>query len=194
MTLADAAGSFYIVYARAALGISAHMLGVYLTARMVASIGSNLFWGRVSDRAGNRRLFRITNTLGLCMPLIALGIGLLGKGMPVAVPWLSWAYALVFATSGAFVAGSNIARTGYLLDVAPPARRSLYLGFTNTLLGMAQFAALASGLIVDWAGFAVLMILSACLYGLALVLSFTMAEPRASMPSAKWKGEPAVTQ
>ena len=178
-TLADAAGSFYIVYAKAVLGIPAQMLGVYLTARTAASIVSNLFWGRISDRMGNRRLLQITNALGLCMPLIALGIGLLGSRTSAAVPLLSWVYALVFVVSGAFVAAAGIARTGYLLDVAPAAQRSLYLGFSNTLLGVIRFGALASGLIVDWAGFSVLMALSAGFYGLAFVLALVMPEPRA---------------
>jgi MFS family permease len=178
--LADSAGAFYIVYARAALGISAQMVGVYLTARTATSIVSNLLWGRISDRGGNRRLLQITNALGLCMPLVALGIGWLGGGTPAAVPWLSWAYALVFMVSGAYVAGGGIARTGYLLDVTPPAQRPLYLGFSNTLLGVVRFAAMASGLLVDWAGFAALMVVSASFYGAALLLSFAMVEPRAS--------------
>jgi MFS family permease len=152
-----------------------------LTARTAAAIGSNLLWGRISDRTGNRRLLQITGALGLGMPLIALGIGRLGGG--AAAPWLSWAYALVFVFSGAYMAGAMIARTGYMLDVTPPAQRSLYMGFGNTLLGVVRFAAMASGLIADWAGFTVLMIVSACFYGLTLLLSFAMIEPRASESS-----------
>jgi MFS family permease len=177
--LADTASSFYVVYAKEALGISAQMVGVYLTARTIASIGSNLVWGRVSDRMGNRRLLQIEHGLGLCVPLIALGIGLLGSMSTAAAPWQPWAYALVFLVSGISVAASGIARTGYLLDIAPPAQRPFYMGFTNTLRGMTQFAALASGLLVDWAGFAALMVVSACFYALALVYTFVMPEPRA---------------
>jgi hypothetical protein len=127
---------------------------------------------------GNRRLLQITYGLGLCMPLIALGIGWLGSG-PAAAPWLRWAYALVFLVWGAYMAGAMIARTGYMLDVTPPAQRSLYMGFGNTLLGLMRFAAMASGLLADWAGFAVLMIVSASFYGLSLLLTFAMPEPRA---------------
>jgi len=176
--LADSAGAFYIVYAEQVLGITAQMVGVYLTARTAATIGSNLLWGRISDRMGNRRLLQITYSLGLCMPLVALGIGWLGERTPAAAPWLSWAYGLVFAVFGAYMAGAMIARTGYMLDVIPPAQRSLYMGFGNTLLGVVRFAAMASGLIADWAGFAVLMGLSASFYGLSLLLSFVMIEPR----------------
>ncbi len=178
--LADTAGAFYVVYAKAALDIPAQMVGVYLMARTAASIGSNLLWGRISDRMGNRRLLQVANALGICTPLIALSIGLLGTVTEVVIPSLSWVYALVFVVSGAFGAASNIASKGYLLDVAPPAQRPLYLGFANTLLGITRFAALASGLFVDWAGFAALMILSACFYGLALLFAIVMPEPRAS--------------
>ena len=176
--LADTADAFYLVYAKEALGISAQMVGIYLTARTAASIGSNLLWGRVSDRMGNRRLLWITNALGLCVPLIALGIGLLGRWSTATISGLSWAYALVFAVSGTFGAAANIARNGYLLDLAPPAQRPLYMGFANTLRGITQFAAMASGLLVDWAGFPVLMVLSAGFYGLALMLTLAMPEPR----------------
>jgi MFS family permease len=175
--LADSAGAFYIVHAERTLGITAQMVGVYLTARTAATIGSNLLWGRISDRMGNRRLLQITYSLGLCMPLIALGIGWLGSGP--AAPWLGWAYALVFLVWGAYMAGAMIARTGYMLDVIPPAQRSLYMGFGNTLLGVVRFAAMASGLLADWAGFAVLMLVSASFYGLSLLLTFAMSEPRA---------------
>jgi MFS family permease len=196
--LADTAGAFYIVYAKEVLGISAQMVGVYLTARTAASIGSNLLWGRVSDRMGNRRLLQIANALGLCVPLIALGLGLLGNRIPTAIPELAWAYALVFVVSGTFVAAANIARNGYLLDLAPPVQRPLYMGFSNTLRGIFQFVALASGLIVDWAGFPVLMAVSACFYGLALVLTLTMPEPRtikrSSILAAKAAINPSINQ
>ena len=83
------------------------------------------------------------------------------------------------------MAAGNIARPGYLLDIAPPAQRPLYLGFTNTLFGVARFATLASGLIVDWAGFNVLLVISACFYGLSLLFSLIMVEPRESTSPAR---------
>ena len=116
-------------------------------------------------------------------------IGGLGGGAQAA-PWLSWAYMLGFIFSGSYVAAAGIARTGYLLDVTPPAQRSLYLGFNSTLLGVVRFAALISGLIADWAGFAVLMGVAACFHGLALLLAFLMIEPRAS--AAQPVGAPAA--
>jgi hypothetical protein len=92
------------------------------------------------------------------------------------------------------MAAANIARKGYLLDLAPAAQRPLYMGFTNTLRGVAQFVALASGLIVDWAGFPVLMALSAGFYGLSFVLALAMPEPRENDGPAVLAGKAAVSR
>lgn len=176
--LAQSAAPFYVVYAKTVLGVSAQMLGVYLAARTAATILTNLFWGRISDRMGNRRLIQLTNVVGLAMPLAALLVGLLVAMTAQPAPWIAWAYGLVFVGFGAFTSGANIARPGYLLDLAPPAQRPLYLGFSNTLFGIGTFTTLVGGLVVDWAGFSVLFVCSACLFAIALLLSLLMVEPR----------------
>jgi MFS family permease len=178
LMLAGLAAPFYVVYAKVALNIPARMVGVYLTARTATSILSNLLWGRISDRQGNRKLIRITNAVGISIPVIALAIGRLGAGNPSLLPWLSYLYIAVFAASGAFGAGSTTGNMSYLLDIAPHTQRALYVGFTNTLFGIGVFTSSLGGLIVDWAGFTTLMAIAALFYVLALFLSLRMAEPR----------------
>jgi MFS family permease len=178
LMLAQLAAPFYVVYAKEALDIPASMVGVYLTMRTAASILSNLAWGRISDRQGNRLLIRITNAVGLVAPLLALLFGLLATALPQAHGTLSWVYALVFISGGAAGTGSGIGNANYLLDIAPPEQRSLYLGFTNTMFGIGFFTSALGGLIVDWTGFGFLLILAAGFYGLALAMSLLMAEPR----------------
>ena len=177
LMVAQLASPFYIVYAKTALGIPARMVGVYLAARTAASILSNLLWGRISDRRGNRLLIQASTVVGLSMPVGALVLGLVSRVLPEARPWLSYAFTGIFVAAGAFNAGSMIGNTSYLLDIAPSAERALYLGFTNTLFGIGVFTSSLGGLIVDWAGFGVLMALSACFYGLALFVSLWMVEP-----------------
>ena len=178
LLLAQSAAPFYIIYAKTALRIAPAMVGVYLAARTTSSIATNLFWGRISDRQGNRLLLQAANAIGLAMPLMALLAGWIGQAQPNLAPALSWAYGLIFVASGAYVGASNIARPGYLLDLAPPAQRPLYLGFTNTVFGIAIFTSSIGGLVVEWAGFTVLLIVSACLWALALLLSLLLVEPR----------------
>jgi hypothetical protein len=123
-------------------------------------------------------VLQVASALGLLVPLCGLVIGWLATRGVGAYGGLSWAYGIVYVASGAFLAGANIGSPGYLLSVAPPAERPLYLGFTNTLFGMVRFTALASGLIVERAGFAVLLGISAGFSALALALSLLMVELR----------------
>jgi MFS family permease len=178
LMVAQMAVPFYIVYAKDVLGIPARMVGVYLTARTATSILSNLLWGRISDRRGNRHLIRVTNVIGLSVPLAALLIGGLGELVPSVQPVVVYLYAFVFVATGALGAGSSIGNINYLLEIAPAAQRPLYLGFTNTLFGLGVLASSLGGLIADWAGFRAVMLISAAFYALALGLSLAMIEPR----------------
>jgi len=178
------AAPFYIVYAERELGIEASMLGFYLGARTVASIGSNLIWGRVSDTLGNRKLLVLTNVVGVVPPLLALLIGTANRSLPDASGWLGYAFATVFLIAGAFSSGSGIGITNYLLDLAPDAQRPMYLAFANTLFGLARFTEMASGLIVDGVGFGVLLAISAVFSAVALALSLVMAEPRLTVSAS----------
>ena len=184
LILAQVAMPFYIVYAKNVLGISARMISVYLTARTAASILSNVFWGRIGDLHGNRQLIRITNSIAILMPLSALIIGALGRAFPETRPLLSYAFTLIFIILGAFGNGAGIANINYLLDLAPPTQKPLYLGFTNTLMGVGMFTTMLGGLIVDWVGFDAVLGIAVGFYILALLLSLLMMEPRAqSHPS-----------
>lgn len=180
LTVATWAAPFYVVFAQRELSVPASMLGLYLGVRSFAGIVSNLFWARISDGFGNRKLIILTNVMGLATPLIVLIIGVVNRLQPGASGWLGYIYALVFLTAGAYSSGSGIGITNYVLDLAPEEARPLYLAFTNTLFGLARFSGMASGLIVDWVGFDALMLIALLFSGIALVASFAMGEPRST--------------
>jgi MFS family permease len=52
----DLAVPFYTAYAQKSLLAPVNFAGIYLTAMMVASIGSNILWGQVSRRGGNKQI------------------------------------------------------------------------------------------------------------------------------------------
>jgi MFS family permease len=171
---------FFTVYAQHALDIPPARIGFYLGARTVASLISNLLWGVVSDRHGNRRLMRISITVGLLMPLAALLIGVAGEGAPPARrDTLSYVFAVVFVGLGAYESSSFIAYVGYLLDLAPESQRPLYTATNSTLFGMVGLLSFMSGIIVDVTGYATLMTISTCCFAVALAVSLRMEEPRA---------------
>lgn len=182
LTPAQWATPFFTVYARRALDIPPARVGLYLGARTAAALLSNLLWGPLSDRRGNQLMTRISIGVGMLMPILALATGTAGQNAhPDAQRTLSYAFAGVFVLLGAYESSRMISYVGYLLDLAPEVDRPLYTAFSSTIFGLANFSAFLSGLIVDAGGHAVLLIISACSYGLALILSAGMVEPRTNV-------------
>jgi predicted MFS family arabinose efflux permease len=175
---AEVATPFYIVYAKRALSVPVSMVGVYLTGATLASFASNLLWGRISDRRGNKLLIIFTNSLGLFIPLVALSIVPLTDLLPGLRELAPSLFALVFVLSGGSKAGAMIGNLNFLLEIAPPDDRPLYIGFTNTIVGVALLASSVGGLIVDLVGFTVIFSLALAFYALALTLTLRLQEPR----------------
>jgi MFS family permease len=75
----------------------------------------------------------------------------------------------VFVVSGIRESAVGISGQSLLLEIAPQNNRSLYLGFTNTFLGVVVLVASLSGVLVETVGFAPLLILSLVAYLLAVV-------------------------
>lgn len=182
--LAQVAMPFYIVYAKDVLGISARMISVYITARTMAGIISNFYWGGIGDREGHRKVIRMATVIGLVMPVTALLSGLLARTAPEMTAALSYIFTLVFIASGMFSNATGISTLNYLLELAPPSMKPLYIGFTNTVMGVGMFTTALGGLIVDWAGFDAVMVISACCYVAAAGLSLLLIEPRQQTQTA----------
>jgi len=167
---------FYILYARERLGIPEGMVGLYLSGMTVVSVGSNLIWSRISDRQSNKLLLQIVSILGLSIPLSALFIPHL-SGL-FSQENLGYLFGIVFLLLGSYTAGAQIGNINFLLETSPAAERPIYLGFTNTLLGIALLASAVGGVIVEVAGFDVLFSLTLAFYALAIGLSLTLRDPR----------------
>lgn len=175
---AEIATPFYIIYAKRALSVPVSMVGVYLTGATLASFASNLLWGRISDRRGNKLLLALSNSLGLFIPLIALAIVPLANLWPELKELAPGLFALVFVLSGGSKSGAMIGNMNFLLEIAPADDRPIYIGFTNTIMGIALLASSVGGLIVDLAGFTVLFSLALAFYAVALFLTLRLQEPR----------------
>lgn len=175
---AEIATPFYIIYAKRALSVSVSMVGVYLTGATMAGFASTLLWGRISDRRGNKLLIILSSSLGLFIPLIAMSIVPLADLLPGLREFTSGLFALVFIVSGGSKAGAMMGNMNFLLEIAPADDRPIYIGLTNTILGIALLASSVGGLIVDLVGFTVLFSLALAFYALALFLTLKLQEPR----------------
>jgi len=174
---AQMAAPFFAVYASRELGAGAEMVSVYLASNTAASLVSNLMWSRLSDRRGNRAVIRLAAGLGLSATLLAWLAGPLDRAVAVGVagPWL---FAVVFAISGAFQSGIGVGGMSMLLEIAPSHERALYVGLTNSVLGVALLSTSISGVLVDWLGYRGLFLLAACCYAVGLWTATRMQEPR----------------
>lgn len=143
--LGGIADPFYIIYAREVLNIAPRYVGIYLALRVLTAALSNLYWGRVADLHGNRRLMVLTGWLTVLVPLAAL---VLPQIFALGSAALAWAFGLVFLLIGLSIDGSAMAGTTYLLEIAPQDQLPTYCGIANTALGVVTFLPVLGGLLL----------------------------------------------
>ncbi len=176
LVMAGVAPPFYAVYVQQRLGGSLAMVGVYLAVYTTANLASHVVFGRLSARLGNRQTLVVSTWAGLLMTggvlALALGAGPLRLSGEAASLWLI----PVFVLYGVRESGIGVASNSLMLDLAPPADRSLYVGFTNTLMGVVLLSTGVSGIIVAGLGHAALFVITAAGHVLALLAAARMRE------------------
>ncbi len=159
---------FYVLYAKDNLHIQLEMVGVFLMAQMIGGVVSNIFWGYVSDLAGNKKVVLISTLVGGLPPIVALTI-------PTHLPSL---YVPLFVLVGFFIAGRTIGKTNFLLDIAPPKDRPAYVSVNGTLTFPVTVFPLVGGIIVQHISYTFLFALTFVLIISGFLLSFKLKDPR----------------
>ncbi len=126
---------FYVLFGINQLGLPGEMIGVFAAVQTVGGILSGILFGWVSERYGNHRVIQIATAASLTSPLVALLFFF-------TTPSGLWGalYAIVFASIGVSMNANFIGFANLNVDLAPPGKRSTYIGLFNTL----------SGLVVVW--------------------------------------------
>lgn len=166
--VAGAATPFFAVHVQQQMGGGLGMIGVYLAVLKGVNLAATVLFGRYSAEWGHHRLMTITAAAGLLMTTLVLALALLAQpvGLSGAVPSL-WLVP-VFALAGIRDAGIGVSAQSLLLDVAPPSERTIYLGFTNTFLGIVLLATGLSGVVAQRFGFVALLVVTLAAYVFAL--------------------------
>jgi MFS family permease len=172
LALADVATPFYAIYATRQLGAPEQIVGLYVGLTTLSAMVTNPVWSWISDHRGNRPVLLAAAAAALTMPFVAFVFGLFR-----ASPLLVTPFGLLFVFYGAGRTAGNIAFPTYLLEIAPASERSLYIGFTNTLLGIATFIPAGGGILLDLFGFAPLFIISLLIGAIGLWLARGLIEP-----------------
>jgi MFS family permease len=170
MVIGNMAMPFYIIFALERLHAPPGMVGVYLAILTLVGLLSNIWAGRISDDIGNRRLLLASCFVGLAAPALALIFDLI-KVAPLL-------FALVFALNGIYNNASTIAHLNLLLDVSPPDDRPLYIGVSNTLVGVGILASSVGGALAQWLSMDILFGAALLAFLAAVVAIIRMQEPR----------------
>lgn len=178
LALAGIALPFYGIYAKNVLRAPEGMVGVYVATRVGAQLLFNLPWGRCSDRRGNR-LAMLLLCLGSGLTSLAalILVGLMGLLAPQG-GWLPYLALPLFLLDGAVRPAYALVGTNFLLELVPEAERPLYLGLSNTLVGVVVLISGFGGVVVDLFGFAGLFLLAFVLCLTAYGWTLGLPEPR----------------
>jgi MFS-type transporter involved in bile tolerance (Atg22 family) len=159
---------FYVLYATTELGISINQVGIFVAARMVGAIVSNLLWAQLSDRIGNRIVIVLCIVSGTLVPLLAILAPSAGGMLMV----------IVFVLIGFSISGGVIGFKNYLLEIAPESSRPAYLSLDGTLSGATMFLPILGGVIADAFSYRMVFVIVLAMLTMAFLLSLRLKAVR----------------
>lgn len=179
--LSQLAMPFYVVYAIDVLGLPTETVGLFTAVRTLGSVAAGFGMSLVADRFGSRRVVQITSALALVPP----GLALLLQSTGAESSRLAGLYPLVYVAIGFFNSSVMLGFINYVLELAPPGQRTVYMGLTNTVNGLLVLAPTLGGWLLQTTSYAVLFALTMSVIALGHGLSWGLAasRQRATMPA-----------
>ncbi len=153
--LSGLATPFYILHATQEARLGPQIIGSFAAISSIGLTLAGLTLGRVAARQGSYRVIQITSWLSLVPPLLGLALTALG-----ASPAFAWVYVICYLTIGMVDGSMMLGYFNYVLDLAPPGSRPIYVGLTNTVSGLLVVAPILGGWILDYSSYPVLFVLT----------------------------------
>lgn len=176
---------FFGLFGIERLGFAPSTLGIFAMVQTVSGILSGLWFARVSERTGNHRIVQIATLISLTGPLVALVF--------VVAPGLLWRplYAWTFVAIGIFQTAQFVGFASLNVDLAPPGRRSTYVGLFNTLSSLVIVWPAVGGWLLERTSFGLLFgLTAACLLVAHAASWFLPSTP--SIPEIEKRGKPPL--
>ena len=145
---------FFTLFAKRAFNLQLKALGVLILVDAVTPIVGNFIWGRLSDSHGNRWVIIAAAAFGVIAPLCGVTLYAMQDSSSSGALVLI-VLAIVVFTAGTATVGIDLAAKNYMLDLAPNAeQRPLYIGVSDTLIGIPTMLLIGVGGVIDAFGFA----------------------------------------
>lgn len=149
LLLAGATAPLVIVYAQARFDLPLSTAGAFLVVDTVTTLLAVIAGGWISARWGNRALALIAVVLGG----LAFGLVVIAGALNMPASFIFGYFVVVFVMLAAFTGASNVVFSALLLNIAPEDQRPLYIGFANTIFGVASYVSIIHGVLAGWIGY-----------------------------------------
>ena len=159
---------FYIVHARESTVFNGGQIGLFLTAQMAGAALSNLLWGWMADKYGNKPVILGSILSGGMATLAALIVPLI---------WPP-AYALVFIFVGAMLSGMKIGYSNFILEMAEPTMRATCVALQNTIIIPITALPLVTGILLESFSFSTIFAGELVLLAAGFIVSLKLIDPR----------------
>lgn len=168
--LSGSAVPFFAIYLQRQFGVATSFVGIYLAFFTASNLLANYLFGRVSRRDGSKKVIVTATFASMSMLIYVLALVFFLPTMSFTPDLAGWLLTPAFILNGFRMTGFNIAGNSLMLDLSPPAQRAVYIGFSNTILGIVLLATGISGIIMTVMGFQGLLWLTMALNLIAVYL------------------------
>jgi hypothetical protein len=134
---------FFAIHALSDLHFAPGIVGLFVSAQMVGSVGGGPLWGYLGDHHGARWVVRLVTLFTLMTGLLALAARL--AFFTGLLPAAYALYFILYFCLGASFGGTWIGYTSYLMDIAPEDGRATLIGLFNTISAPLTLLTLAGG-------------------------------------------------
>ena len=168
---------FIVLFGQERLGFAPQQVSTLVYLQIIGSLLGGWLWGQISNRLGNQQVILLSQSLALLLAgsALLLSLGVL-PGVPV------WLFAPLTLINGVNMA-AWLGYMNYTIDIAAEAYRTHYLLISNLVTLPFTFLTLASGLVIQAAGYRPVFAVSLAAAVLAVVLARRLPPPQGPVES-----------
>lgn len=169
------ASTFFVVYATQERNLPLSIISLFLSAQTVGALIGSLMLGRIADRFGSARVIQTASVFVVLAPMLGLILTFLSTPSFLLIQvCLIVVYFLVGVSENVIVLGF----LNYVLDIAQPGQRTIYLGVSNAISTIGVLGSLLAGWILSVSTYPVLFAVAALCGVSALILGLQLPTSR----------------